>query len=168
MSIITVEELRELVETDLSDEALQIEIDAAEQAILRVAGSLDDVTEEREGHSEYVILARHAAEITTVSDDDGETELTETDDWILLSDRRSLRRVGARWRHRVQVAYTPADELALRQMVIVQLVRHAITGTPGVIGFTEGNWSIQFASGETWSAARQGVLDGVGLPWHFG
>lgn len=168
MSIITPEELREHVDTELEDEALQIHIDAAEQAIERLAGALEEFTEERHGGSRIVILARHAATVSEVSEDDGDTDLTEDEDYRLLSDRRSLRRVDQEWSGRVHVTYTPYSDLAVRQLVIIQLVRHALRSIPGVLGFTEGNFSIQFASGETWSSTRDDALSGLGAPWHFG
>lgn len=168
MSIITPEELREHVETELEDDALQLHIDAAEQAIDPLAGPLEEITEERHGGSRIVILARPAASITSVFEDDGETELEEETDYRLLSDRRSLRRVDQEWSGRVHVVSVPLDSLALRQLVVIQLVRHAIIGIPGILGFTEGNWSIQFASGETWSSAREDALSGLAAPWHFG
>lgn len=173
MSSLTVEEVQGLVETDLSPESLQLLIDAAEQAIARVAGPTGEVVEIRDGGSSVVILNRFAAAIGSVREASATEDLNEDDFW-LRSDRRSIDRLAtgpspARlWRGPVVVTYTPVDEVAERKAIALKLVQLDLDAHPGVLGFTEGNWSIQFPNGESWGATRADLLAGSGPLWSFG
>lgn len=173
MSSLTVEELRAQVETDLADADLQLLINAAEQAVARVAGPLGDVVEIRAGGSSIVILNRRAATISTIREA-GQDEDLDPDDFWLRSDQRSIDRLetgpdpSSTWRGPVVVTYSPVDDVAERKAIAIKLVELDLSSTPGVLGFTEGNWSIQFPNGETWGATRADLLSAAAPLWTFG
>jgi len=171
--IIEIEDLRTLVETDLVDAALELELSAAEAELDRIAGPLGEVREYHRGGGYALILHRFAGSIRIVREPLASADLVASA-WRLDPDRRSLWRLDSSglattWADGlVSVYYQPSDDLALRQAVAVALVRGAITGVPGVLGMTEGNFSIQFANGQTWSSVRDDVLSSAARPWGFG
>lgn len=174
--ILTLVDVRAQLNTALDDDALQMQIDGALAAIELVAGPLDPHVEERRGGASVIVLARRYASIESVSEyyaTDNVVELAE-DDWALGADGRSLTRrgygtnPGYGFGGRVRVEGTPADETAIRRIVALQLIKHNLATTPGVLGFTEGNWSIQFPNGETWGATQAELLGTIGPLWHFG
>lgn len=162
--------------SDVDPDALQIQIEGALAAIEAVAGPVTEVREDRLGGSSVIILARRAASVRRIIEaySTSSRELAD-DDWSLGSDRRSItRRVGGTnsasafgdgW---VTVYYQPEDAIAVRRIVAIQMIKHNVATTPGVLGFTEGNWSIQFPNGETWGATHAELLASLAQPWSFG
>jgi hypothetical protein len=55
-----------------------------------------------------------------------------------------------------------------RRAVAVALIKADLTAQPGVLGLTEGNFTIQYANGQTYSVTRADVLESVGPLWSFG
>ena len=168
----SVDQVREHVVTALGDGALVRAVEDAEAAIDRVGGPVGEIREERPGRgSAIIILARRAASIRAIREH-GDDEDLAGDDWRLLSDQRSIRRLhdgtnaAHAWRRPI-VSYQPVDELATRRMVAIELVKGSLTSMPGVLGFTEGNWTIQYANGQTWRSSRQDALDELGPEWGF-
>jgi hypothetical protein len=155
------------------DETLTTFLLDAEAAIAAVAGPLGDVVEVRRGGSSFLILDRYVGSIAKVIE--GRIQPVELDptDYVLRGDRRSLERVDAgpnpasRWVDPTEVQYAAANDRETRRVTAIALIRAALTGQPGVLGMTEGNFSIQYANGETWSATRDDVLESVGPLWNF-
>lgn len=165
-------DLPTLLDTDVDAARLLLELGAAESAIEHVAGPIGEVRELHRGGSGVVILDRYAASIRAVREPYGDEDLT-ADRYRLDGDRRSLWRldenaVGIAWAAGlVSVYYQTADDLVARQATALALMRHSLSGIPGVLGFSEGNFSIQFNNGESWSSAQADVLEAVGRPWSF-
>lgn len=172
MTLLTPAEVRAAYATSATDAALLAEIAAAEAAIDGVAGPLGEQREEHIGGTSVIILNRRAASIRSIREYLADADLT-TADWRLDSDRRSLwrRATGytAGWAvGPVLVAYQPVDDVMVRRSVALKLIQHNLATVPGVLGFTEGNFSIQFPNGETWASTHDEILGTSNQPWSFG
>lgn len=132
MAILTTAEVRQHVETDLVDGALERLIDDADQEIIDRLGALSSETEVLDGGGALLHLSRKASAISSAVERIDETDYTlAASDYGLLGDgRRVERRQGSGypaslWRGRVTVAYTPADETATRKRLLADLVKLA-------------------------------------------
>jgi hypothetical protein len=171
MSTLTVAELRSLVATELTDAALQLLIDAAEEQLAGLPAG--DITETYRGGSSVIILRWPASAVVSVREADYTTDVPADEYRLSATDSRSLWRkiAGASepgtWAGPVTVVSTSASHAALRKLVTVQLVKGSINNNPGVLGMTEGNWTIQFDNGTTWSADTEDALAVAAAPWSF-
>lgn len=138
MSLLTVEQMREHVETDLSDTEVQRLIDAAEEEIIDKYGPHATQTDELDECrlSNVLFLTRPASEITTVTEEihtNGSIEQTplDPDDYDLTADGWRIRRLTTgtnprgTWGDVVIVQYTPKDETSKREGVLIDLVKLA-------------------------------------------
>ena len=135
MAILTVDEIREHVETDLPDTAMSRLLDNADQEIIDRLGALATHTEVVHGNGLYVLsLARRAASITSVAEKIEDTDyVLATSDYELLGDGYTLRRVQGTgypalyWRGIITIVYVPiggvAGELAARKKLLTDLIR---------------------------------------------
>lgn len=135
MAILTVDEVREHVETDLGDSALGRIVDNADQEIIDRLGALASQTEVIQGHGLYTLsLARRAASITSVVEKIDDTDYTlAATDYDLLGDGYTLRRTqgtsypALAWSGIITVVYVPhggtTGELAARKKLLADLVR---------------------------------------------
>jgi hypothetical protein len=134
-TILTVDEVREHVETDLGDDALERLVEAADQEIIDRLGVLASHTEFLEGEGlKELPLARRASAITSVVEriEDEEYSLAASD-YELLDDGYKLRRKQGSsypallWRGQVTVVYVPhggaTAELAARKKLLADLIR---------------------------------------------
>lgn len=131
--LLTVAQLREHVQTDLSDAALQRILDAEEGEIVRRYGSHTEASETLQGGDRLLFLNRPAASIGEVVETVGVGDtVLDAADYRLWDDGRYLERLttGANpslyWAERVTVTYVPADQSAQRRLVLVQLVKLAL------------------------------------------
>lgn len=168
----------------ITDAALTTFEADAEAAIEAIAGPLGSTATHRTlGRSTVVMLPRYAASIEAVREGIDPVVDLATDDWKLLSDRRSVERMplgtnpayiagphatSYAFLDPVEVDYVPADDKATRRVVAVLLIRAAAVAQPGVLGMTEGNFSIQYANGQTYTVSRDDALGAVGPLWSFG
>lgn len=168
-------ELRSVLgNVDASDEALLTFLGAAELAIAGLAGPLGDVVEIRNGGSSIVILSRLATEVTKVTEGTFAPVELDEDDWVLRSDRRSLERLetgpnpARAFDHPVSIEFTALDDKLLRRAIAIALIKGDLIAQPGVLGLTEGNFSVQYANGQSYTVTREDVLGSVGPLWSFG
>ena len=128
-TLLTVGELREHLETDLSDEALQRILNAEEAEIVRRHGPTATQAETLDGGETLLFLSRTASSITSVVETESDN-LTQTtlasDDYRLLPAGKVERLVtgtnpASYWAHLVTVTYVPEDQAAQRRLVLVQL-----------------------------------------------
>ena len=131
-ALLTVTQLREHVETDLADTALQRLLDSEDAEIVRRCGALASVTETIKGGGELLFLARPAASITTVTEEVYHASTTlATDDWELWWSQ-ALRRDDdgtnprATWGDEVTVTYVPVSDAAQRALALIDLVKLAL------------------------------------------
>ena len=156
MTILTVDEFREHVSTGLGDDAVQRLLDAAELEIVRFAGDPDSAEEILDGYgrSRFITLRRPAASITSVTESWpwNSTLSLAADDYILYPDGLVLERIRGgthsshAWRGRVRVQYVPEADVALRQVVQIDLVNLCLDYHPGVTSETIGSWTEQFSA----------------------
>jgi hypothetical protein len=137
MALLTLAQLKEHVEAELADDALQRLLDAAEQTVEQrfgaIATQVDEyvVNEDQypEGRDKAVALTREASSITSVTE-----QMFSADPDTLAADDYDLRGLvlerldtgtnpRGKWGHRVVVTYVPFDDTSQRIPVIVNLVK---------------------------------------------
>lgn len=132
MALLTVAQLKEHVETDLSYDVLDLLLSEAEQLINRTAGDPTASTEThlhdpREANTR-IWLKQKAATITTVTERgvDGVETVLAGSDYRLMLEGRVLERIDAAWAPEVRIAYSPVNDLVTRKRIQVDLVKLAI------------------------------------------
>ena len=131
-ALLTLAQIREHVETDLSNDALQRIIDSEDAEIVQRYGALSTQTETLRGGSERLFLSRLAASITSIAEEVGETTTTLAADdyelwWNQELDRDPDGTNGrSTWGERVTVVYVPQTMTAQRTAVLTQLVQLAV------------------------------------------
>jgi hypothetical protein len=157
-NLLTLAEVRDHVEIDLIDDALQQIIDAADAEIIRRLGPLATQTEVLEGGDLYLSLAREASAVTAVTERfmvDGlgvqDAPLTAANDISLLASGRRVERLftgdnpSSVFRGVVTIAYTPADTTAERKMVLIKLVKLDVKYS-GIVSKSIGDVRTQFVA----------------------
>ncbi len=154
MTILTVSQLQEHIETDLGDDAIQRLADATEEMIIREEGETSAVTETRNewgfpwGRNRTIYTARAISSITSIKErthpDDDQTTLS-TDDYRQEGTRRLIRlQEGTNprqlWAPHVELIYTPESDSNIRILVQIDLVKLAIMYS-GALKETEGDFS---------------------------
>ena len=150
MTLLTVAELREHVETSLPDTALERLLAGCELAIAQWAGPLSF---DEDGHVVEVVdvarapgrallrLRQAPAAVSSVVDINHGVE-TELDPADYRVEERYLRRLGAAlWGEWTRVTHTPVDDSAIRRTVLVQLVQLELNVQPGMASQGAGPWS---------------------------
>jgi hypothetical protein len=131
-ALLTLAQIREHVETDLSNDALQRLIDSEDAEIVQRFGALSTQTEIFKGGSERLFLSRLVSSITSISEEVGETTTTLAADdyelwWSQELDRDPDGTNGrSTWGERVTVVYVPQTMTAQRTAVLTQLVQLAV------------------------------------------
>lgn len=133
--------VREHIETDLDDAALQRFIDDAEADIARFAGETSAVTETHYDIPGATVWLYHkAASITSVTADG---DAVPADDYQLRFGGMALYSVAGGWAQPVTLVYTPAVDTVRADRVAIDLVRLAIqydaTRSHGVGDYTQAN-----------------------------
>jgi hypothetical protein len=134
MATITLAEVRQHVETDLIDDALQMLIDDAIEEINEVIGFVSSETNEfYEERTTKLFLTRKAISINSVVEERGGTSTTlSANDYMLRLEGRMLERLGTGtnpcsvWGDVVTIIYTPQDDTKRRKVVIIDLVKLAL------------------------------------------
>ena len=137
MAILSVAELREHIETDLGNDALQRLADAAEKNIDRASGGTGAVTETfnewgfPRGRDRIIHASRPIGTITSIKerdDPDGTQTTLSADDYRQEGDRDLVRlRDGTNprlfWAQHTELIYSPTTDSALRASVQIDLVK---------------------------------------------
>jgi len=143
MAILTVSELREHIETDLADTALQRLADAAEETIDREDGGTAAVTENfnewgfPRGRNRVIYSSRSISSITSIKerDDPDDAGITVAADDYRQEGNRALVRLrdGTNprlfWAHHIEVILVPVVDGSIRKEVQVNLVKFALNYT---------------------------------------
>lgn len=165
--ILTVDEIRAYVETDLDDASLQRLLDAAEAAIVSYAGSPGEATQLVDGGVGRLALARRAASMTTVTESRGTTTTTlDADDYRIRADGYVLERLNtgtnprSRWYGQISLTYVPVDDSATREAVQIELVRIDLASSSGAGGGglkseSIGDYSASFGSTDSRTPEQQ-------------
>src|SRR6185369_15384130 len=140
MTILTVDEFREHVTSDLGDDALERVLEFAEAAIVRHAGAPGSAVEVFDSGRRFYTLDRPAASITSITEVWGSaTTALVANDYFLYPSGLVLERLttGDHWpaRHfrpaRVTITYVPEDDAAIRIGVQLDLAQLALNSNPG-------------------------------------
>lgn len=137
MALLTLVQLKEHIEAELADAALQRLLDAAEQIVAErfgaIAAQVDEyvVTDHQypEGRDKSVILTREASSITSVTEQmfSAAADTLAADDYelrgFLLERLDTGTNPRGKWGHRVVVTYVPFDDTKQRIPVEVNLVK---------------------------------------------
>lgn len=167
MAILTVDELREHIESPLGNDALQLLLDAAEELIVARAGASGARTEIIDGGGRYLPVSRPIDSISSIKELVGTTETTLAADDYLERGDLLLQRLeygtnpSSYWRGRVTVAYTPATDDASRKKVQLDLCQLALTYQPGLAEEDIGAWRQVFTtSNSAWNvdSEREAIL----------
>jgi hypothetical protein len=169
MPILSPEELRKHLDypqgPDADDALVQL-LDAAEAAIVQVAGTSGAYTELLPGGWPTLILARQIGTLTTITESfDGTPLVLASDDYRHIAGGYVLNRLstgtnpGYSWSGRVQVIYTPANDMALRIEAQVNLLRQMSTRHPGLSSQAIGDWAESYLSSSEYEEERDAILD---------
>lgn len=127
MSLLTLTELKDHIETDLPDDALQIVLDNADAEVIRLGGdhALPRVQTFRIGdiapNGSSRIELRWAADLVTAVTEDGDN--VAESDYHLELNGRMLVRDNKLWSPPVVASYQRVDDISQRKMVIIDAVR---------------------------------------------
>lgn len=175
MSVLTVEQFREHLETDLLDVALQRLIDDAEQEIDKKVGKLATETDvvKHATLADTLLLKRRAKTITTAVEELEATTGTFIPTTLDPTDYRldggyQLKRLSsgvnprATWGDLVTIIYVPESDAAARLVVTIDLVKLSVQFS-GLDSEKVGDWS---ASQSKYAAKKREALQRlVGLPF---
>jgi hypothetical protein len=164
-TLLTPDDIREFEPApELSDDALQLLLDAAEAEIVRYAGASDSAVEWLVGGRREIVLSKPATAIASVAEHIGGPSAPITlaaDDYTSDPTGYLLYRLGTgthprwRWWGRVAVTYTPTADLAIRKGVELDLVRLMVSYRPGSTSETVGLWTTQLAANSVWNNSRE-------------
>lgn len=135
MALLTVAELRQHLETDLTDQALQRLLDDADAEVVRRYGphAPGPAVETHLGGNKYIFLRQRATAIQSVSETvRGVTTVLTSSDYRVLGGGRYLERLTSGpnprvyWGDFITVTFEPYDDRPQRRRVIIDLVRLAL------------------------------------------
>lgn len=159
---LTTDEVRQHIDTPLDDEALQLLIDGLAAEIVRFAGALGAVTDLAGGGGRFITLARPAASITSITETVHTTVTTlSADDYLIHPGGYVIERLNTgtnprwRWWGRVTVASTSVDDEAIRDIVLLDLLRLALNFNPGVSMEQIGQWMEQKSANSVWNQSTE-------------
>jgi hypothetical protein len=164
---LTVDGLRDFIETSLDDTSLGLYLDAAYEAIDAILGpaGYDDspspVTEVVTGVAgPLLMLAKPAESITLIVEQD--TELAQ-DDYELIGNqlvRRLSTGTNPRtcWYGRVMPTYQPVSDVNTRDRAAIALVQLDLNHEPGVASERLGDHAISFGSADDYTRDRAAIL----------
>lgn len=148
MSLLTPAQVREHIDTDLLDPAIQRLLDDASAAIVeRFGAHSGPLTEAVEGGGGLLFLSRPALSLTSLTEANGLTStLLAANDWRSWYGGYAIERLNSGtnaaeiWGERTTVVYTPVPDTAIRTAVELELVRLAIRHE-AVAAKSIGDWS---------------------------
>lgn len=153
MSILTPAEMREFAPTNLSDDALQIYLDAAEADITAQIGPVSGVVERVTTDTAYIFPARQVASVVSITERVGTvtTTLAANDYYVWPGGYVVERLVGGtnargHWTGTVTLTYAPVSDLDIRKRVQIALVLLDLEHKPGLTGRSIGEYSEQYAN----------------------
>lgn len=171
-SLIDIAEVRDVINTPLSDAALQTIIDREDQAIVdqvgaHYGGTSVTVTEVLKGEDTPSLFLRRA--FTSVSEVNEKTAyndaawaaLTANEEYYVWADEGRIERLSGAWGVLVQVIYVPIDDNEARKAVLIELVRIAIERTALKSESVAGEYS--YTAADDWEVSRAQILKRLGF-----
>lgn len=143
---LTVAQVLEHVETDLTDDAIQRLIDDADKHIERVVGPTTR-TEVKDPSGQKTLFTTYPiSAITSIKErrtlEAEQITLTVTDDYRKVDEFRIVR-VGLTWGKEVEIVYTVSREQAEMDRVLIDLVKLAVQ-YEGIESEEKGDYSADF------------------------
>lgn len=173
LTLMTVDEVRERVDTSLTDAGLTALASDCEDMITDWAGPLviEGYPEDAEQVTETVYargttllrLKQKIGEIISVTDTSGDTdtelvvEAENEGDWRVRGDYLE-RADGYIWGERTTVVYVPADGRFKRRQALVKLVQLELNFQPGMSSQQAGPWAERYAK---YAADKSMILNEV-------
>ena len=171
MSLVSLDEVRALINTHLTDTQLQAVVDRVEDEVTAEIGDPyeDDsttITETLKGDKKNIYLKRpvksvsSVTEYTQLSDETGNS-LTENDEYYVWPDQGRLQRIHGiwgkeKWGPMVEVAYVPQDQREQRKQVIIDLVRLELNHSAMYQESVGGEYS--FTAPSNWEKERRRIM----------
>lgn len=154
MSLISPDDYRAVnPETPLTDEALQLRIDAIEAEITAKYGDVSALVQTVTGGERYLFPARPVASVTSITERVGDVTTTlAADDYEIQDGGRSLLRIGSgttprsRWGTTLVLTAVTADSTAIRKGVIIDLLDLDLR-PQGLASKDIGEWSESYVTG---------------------
>jgi hypothetical protein len=170
MSLVSVDEVRALIETPLEDEALEALIEREEAVMVKRIGpnydALVPLVEVWEGDGKEVFLNRPITTITTITEaeclGDDPTALT-TDEFYVWHKQGRLTRLPKWkcWGSVVTVTYQPEDDTETRKALLIELLRLTLERT----GLKSENVAGEYSyTAWDWDDSRDRLLASYGFP----
>jgi len=152
MTLVTVDEARALIKTQLDDLQLQTMIDRLEAFIVSKVGLPQTVAEDVEftetfhGGTRHLYLARKILSIVTITSDG--TSIT-ADEYRLWENEGIIERINGTWGTKIVVVYCPTNDAPLRKQVTIDALRIWIERTSSVserlgdFSYNAPDWDIE-------------------------
>lgn len=176
LTLMTVDQVRERVDTSLTDDDLTQLASDCEDAITDWAGPLviEGYPEDAEQVTETVYargttllrLKQKIGSITTVTDTEGDTDtdLVEGNGDYRVRGEYLERGNNRWWGDRTTVVYVPADARYKRRLALVKLVQLELNYEPGVRSQQSGPWAERYSE---YASEKQMILNEVFMPEFF-
>ncbi len=171
MSLLSPGDLQDLVQTDLSSEAIQAVIDREETELIHrfgphsiIDGTTDQalVIERVEGRSASVFVDRPfdtVVAILTSSNGFIDSDVVNTDGYRTFPDEGRIARIGTIWEQEVEVRYFATDLDNIRKSALIDLCRIAIERQAFRRESVAGEYS--YTSPPNWEQERESIYGRV-------
>lgn len=165
MALLTVEELRERIDTPASNAALSALLEQIEAELVQRLGAAYTgaaITETHRGEGRSLFLKRRPSSITSIAEGtlgtDGftDTTLTAGRDYLLWADEGRVERRQGGWGARVTVQYIPQDDKAAWKEAELDLARLALARSAVKAESVGGEYS--FTAPENWEEEKARVI----------
>ena len=157
-----IDEVRNVVSTDLNDVELLGVISREEvELVRRVGAHTGAVTETYPGRRKSIYLSRSIASVTSVSEylylgDTAPQTLVANTDYVVWDDQGRIECLTGCFGAKVVVVYTPDDDRELRKQVLIELVRIALNQSPYSSESVQGvEDSYSYTAAKDWQVARE-------------
>jgi len=155
MSLVTVELARDLINTSLTDDELQVVIDRVETQVTARAGSpqtdgyATTIVKTMRGEGENLFMPTEIYDVVSIVEDDVTLDASDYQTWAGgVLQRLPL---GSNWGDRMVVTYRPVDDRSVRRQVVIDLVRLVLERTAMESESVGGEYS--FTAPPNWDRA---------------
>jgi hypothetical protein len=173
MSILTVSEARENVDTALDDAALQRILDAEDEDIIYHYGEVGSQTErfDTDEHVKVIYPRRRVDSVTSIREiwpERNQEQTLEANDYVVQPSGMRIDRLPTGdhprtyWGEVVEVVYTPYDDTKRRKAVLIDLVKLALAWG-GVDGESLPDYS--YRRNREYQVQRQEIMRRLGGRW---
>ena len=176
-TLLDTSDLRENIETDLIDAALQRLNEAAELLVIQRGGPLSSDTKTYiinssdypDGRDKFITLSRPPGSISSISEQifSSDPVILDATDYDIIGSNLERLNDGTNprscWGHKVIIIYVPEDNEAIRKGVIIDLVKAAVA-YQGVSEEKAGDFSMKAPA---FRAEREAILSRLNPSFRF-